>query len=177
MFNLTFPTLPCLTPWSLESLGTLLLADNTAPASAALATANQAYFFPFEIHEQVTAVKMFVMIGATAGVNVDVGIYDEAFNRLVSSGATAMGSINTLQIFDITDTVLPPGQYYMAISNSGTTGTVFLRSAADEIAQSCFPCLEMASAHALPATATPVKSTAGTPITAIVMGINFDGVI
>lgn len=170
--------LPLITPWSEEAVGptvTLGSASATPTASGAV-VANQAYYYPFRLDVGATARKMFVLIGAAPpGGNNDVGIYDDQFNRLVSSGAVAIGAASTLQEFDITDTELSPGFYWMAFSSSAAC-TVFRMSISDEGGSSMMLCYEQASAHVLPATATPIKSTAGSVIV-IVMGISFDTLI
>jgi hypothetical protein len=57
---------------------------------------------------------MLVLNGATASGNMDVGIYDYAGTRLVSSGSTAQSGTSAFQDFDITDTLLGPGIFYLA---------------------------------------------------------------
>jgi len=59
--------------------------------------------------------------------NVDVGIYDLSWNRLVSAGSTARSGASALQFADVTDTYLRPGRYYIAASNSGTTANNHVR--------------------------------------------------
>lgn len=175
------PPLLIVSPFSQESLGGHYGYQNMTlitPASGTV-TQNQAYFFPFRVDIGATAVKMACVIGATANGNIDVGIYDDGFNYLISSGATAQGTTNTLQEFNITDTYLPPGIYWMAVSLSSATGTVF-RSApsADEVAVSHLPCYQQASAHPLPTTsASPIISGEATPIIAVAMAVAFDTLI
>lgn len=175
--NLAAPNI--ISPFSPDSIGGILdvLNFSTAPASGTL-TQNQAYFFPFTLEQEATAKKMSCLIGGTANGNIDVGIYDEAFTYIISSGATGQGSTSTNQEFDITDTVLPPGFYWMAVSLSSATGTVFRLTAADEAALAQLPCFTQASAHPLPTTtATPVKSPDATVVIAIVMAVSFDTLI
>lgn len=174
-----FPAPNIISPYSHDSCGGMLnmLSFITAPASATL-TQNQAYYFPFWLEQEATAKKMAVQVGATSNGTVDAGIYDEQFNYVISSGATGQGSINAVQELDITDTVLPPGNYWMALSLSSATGTVFRLAASDEIAIPQAPCLTQASAHPLPTTvATPVKSPDSTTVYAINMAVAFDTLI
>lgn len=175
--NLAAPNI--ISPFNHDSVGGLLNMLNfiSAPASATLPQ-NVAHFFPFWLEVEAIAKKMAVLTGATANGNVDVGIYDEEFNYLISSGATAQGSTNTVQELDITDTTLPPGNYWMALSLSSATGTVFRLTAADEVAISQTPCLTQATAHPLPtSTATPVKSTSDPATIALAMAVAFDTLI
>lgn len=169
-----------ISPFSPESIGGHIAFQSLTtmtPASGTV-TQNQAYFFPFRLDVGATAVKMACVIGATANGNIDVGIYDDGFNYIISSGATAQGSTNTLQEFDITDTELPPGIYWMAVSLSSATGTVFRTNGADEISVSHLPCYQQASAHPLPTTsATPIISGESIPVFLVAMGVSFSTLI
>ena len=89
-------------------------------------TANRALFYPVTVQRPVIAQQMGVIVGTQSG-NIDVGIYDENGVRLVSSGSTVVGAAG-VQTFDITDTPLAPGVYYLAMAVSNTTAT-FNRSA------------------------------------------------
>lgn len=174
------PPMRVITPWSMESLGQQIHVNNpSAVVASTTLTQNQAYYFPFRLDIGATAVKMFALIGATANGNIDVGLYDSEFNYLISSGATAQGTINVLQEFDITDTYLPPGSYWMGLSLSSATGTVFaVTSLADEISVAAEPAYQQASAHPLPtSSATPVITTESLVFTAIAFGVSFDTLI
>lgn len=85
--------------------------------------------------------------GTTAGGNCDVGIYDHEGNRLVSSGATARGASNET-ICNITDTLLYPDIYYMAMAHDGTSNIVGFAPGVQR-ARLC-GVLQMASAYVLP---------------------------
>jgi hypothetical protein len=168
-----------ISPHSEDAYGAIATATAFAgaPASGVLVQ-NQAYFFPFTLERAAVAVKMCCLIGGTANGNIDVGLYDAEFNYLISSGATAQGSTSTLQEFDITDTTLPPGFYWMAVSLSSATGTVFRAVSTDESVFGHMAGLVQTSAHPLPtSTASPVKSTDATPAHSIVMGVSFDTLI
>ena len=84
---------------------------------------------------------------------IDVGIYTVDGGRLVSSGSVIQTDANSLQEFDITDTAIGPGLYYMAVSLDNTTNTLFRYSTNAQNAKG-FGLLQQASAHALPASAT-----------------------
>lgn len=86
--------------------------------------ANRALYMPFAVEETVTAYQMATEVSVQSG-NCDVGIYDENANRLVSTGSTAVGAAG-IQVFNITDTVLTPGTYFMAMSCDNVTAS-FLR--------------------------------------------------
>lgn len=100
---------------ALETLG------GGASASATWPTGNSAFYYPFKVRRPFNAVYMYVMNGAAVSGNVDLGIYDLAGNRLVSTGSTAHAGTSAIQTFNITDTLLYPGVYYMAMNCSNTT--------------------------------------------------------
>lgn len=171
------PPLPTITTASEEAYGVAYTWTGSGSPTSQTLTANQAYFQPFRIDVGMTAVKMCYVVGATAAGNVDLGIYDAEFNLLVSSGATAQGTINTLQELDITDTVLRPGSYWMAISASIGTATAFASPVVDETSVPALAMYMQATAHPLPTpTATPVKNTEGSP-RVVALAISFDTLI
>lgn len=93
--------------------------------SAGWGTANQALFIPFAMPSDETAKRMGYMKGDTITGNVDVGIYDSSGNRLVSSGSTAVSAnANEVQMFNISDTALVAGLYFMAIVFDSAASTV-----------------------------------------------------
>ena len=102
---------------------------------------------------------MWVVNGATASGNLDVGIYTEDGTRLVSIGSTAQSGTTALQFFNITDTFLSPGNYYMACAMDGTTGTTRRHSPALE---RCIAAglIKGATSFPLPATITFATMTA-----------------
>jgi len=125
---------------------------NTGLSAVAWPLANRALFLPFRLPMPAMATRMCVGIGATTG-NFDVGIYDRFGNRLVSSGSQTKPTASAEQIVDITDTYLQAGLYFMALAaNSADT---FARAAPTNVGMcKLIGMREMASAFALPATAT-----------------------
>lgn len=122
--------------------------------SAVWPTANTAIFVPFEVYSPVVITRLFVAIGAASSGNIDMGIYDLAGNRLVSAGSTAMGTLNLVQVFDVTDLVLAPGVYYLGCAVNNTTGTTSRFSAGTVQTNRVAGIQEVASAFPLPATVT-----------------------
>jgi hypothetical protein len=100
------------------------VAGCAAAVSAVWPAANTAIYIPFVVHQEMIAVKMGISNGATVSGNVDIGIYDDQQNRLVSKGSTAQSGVSAIQSFDITDTTLLPGIYFMALNMDNVTGTV-----------------------------------------------------
>jgi hypothetical protein len=133
-----------------------------AAASTAWPSANLAIFVPVRVPVPVTVCKLAVGAGATAAGNFDVGIYDSAGNKLVSSGATAKGS-STEHIIDVTDTVIGPGVYYLALAADGTNNYIMVTPAGTSPVPlqktRLYGIVAMATAYTLPATATFAAST------------------
>lgn len=141
--------------YSRESLGFALAAlTPSVSASAVFPSANLAIYIPFTVYETITIVKLSILNGAAVSGNVDVGIYDAGGAKIISTGSTAQSGTSAIQTFDITDTVLSPGLYYLAIAMDNTTGAIenVTVTAIDVEALGVF---QEASAFPLPSSATP----------------------
>jgi hypothetical protein len=159
---------PAYSPLELFAGGVLSTAtsqlglNQVAPASTAWPSANLAIFIPIRVPVPVTVYKMAIGAGATAAGNFDVGIYDSSGHKLVSSGATAKGS-STEHIIDVTDTVIGPGLYYLAMSADGTNNYMLVTPSGTSPVPlqktRLFGIVAMATAYTLPATATFAAST------------------
>lgn len=130
-----------------------LQAIGSLTAGAAVG-ANVAYAVPVALPFPVTAVKLWWRNGSSVAGNVDVGIYNSSFALLLSTGAVAQSGTAAVQAVDVTDTVLPAGLYYFALSAS---------SAAMEIQQivngqiNFTGAVNMTTAHPLPSTLVPTS--------------------
>lgn len=145
-------------PWSYQSLGVALFAMAQTPSSQNFVTASLAVYVPFWVPETVVVTQLGWFNGAAVAGNLDVGIYDEAGARLVSSGSTAQATTAALQAVDVTDTTLIRGSYYLALASDTSDATQKLYAVLPEagIPQS-LGLLQEASAFPLPATATFAK--------------------
>lgn len=138
----------------------------TAPTSGGFSAGNRALAFPFQVWQPITVVKLWIHVGNNDQTNtVDIGIYtsEATPRRLVSIGSTAMAADNTVQEFNITDTTLAPGRYYLAMSCSASSATlagVFQTTLSNVLGKSLGP-FQMASAHPLPSTLTPAAWSSG----------------
>jgi hypothetical protein len=164
--------------WSPGAMGAKMDGSAGLPlvptAASALFTQNRAYIFPFRLFDVAVPLKMMWMVGATANGNIDAGIYDSELNRVASTGATAQGTINTVQAVALSATPsLLPGDYFMAISGSSATGTLFRGTTTDELVMPGNMKYIMASAHVLPATITLTKDSDASPIWPL-LAIAFD---
>jgi len=153
------PTPPIICPGSQSMLAEFHTGYGSA-TTVVWPAANLAIFLPFTIGVITTFVKLFYSATASSG-NVDMGIYDDQGNRLVSMGSTAMALTNLTQILDITDTTLLPGSYYLAMAcSTNVTATfrawVWQGAGSNTAARGQY---EMATALPLPATATFASTT------------------
>lgn len=133
-------------------------------SSSAWPANNLAIYVPFRLSTFETVYQLLFYVGATSGGNIDVAVYDAALRRIIAAGTTAMSAtINTVQELNVTDTVLPPGEYLLGAACSSTSGTAFRLSVADEFGLCQRPIYEEAlGGLPLPATATPVFMTQAT---------------
>lgn len=127
------PTSVMVSPFSYEgpfSDATRRPANVAGHSSTAWGTANTlALFFPVMCETPFTIVKFWTHNGATASGNVDVGLYSDAFVRLLSTTPVAQTGTSVLQDLDVTDTRFPAGRYYIALSLTSATGTILSAAA------------------------------------------------
>lgn len=122
-----------ITSWGFNSMVGDTMAPFRLPPTLAGAwpANNRALYIPFTVESPITAYQLAMYNGAVAG-NVDAGLYSYSTGttatRLVSVGSTGMAGANVLQVFDITDTALLPGMYFMAFVASTITTATFFRS-------------------------------------------------
>lgn len=135
------------------------LGGGATPASATFPAANDAIFVPVTIEQTVLIKRLFSLNGATASGNIDVGIYSDSGGRIVSAGSTAQAGTSIPQFFDITDIVITPGRYYLAVAMNNTTGTLFRASTGIAKLQA-MGLAKQATAFALPTSATFATVTA-----------------
>jgi hypothetical protein len=92
--------------------------------------------------------------GTSLATNIDAGIYDLSGTRLVSIGSVIHSGTSTIQIFDITDTYLLPGLYYLGVAVSNTSGTLAGFNASAAVDATPMGLYQQAGAFPLPATAS-----------------------
>lgn len=139
-------------PLSLGPVSRKIVGAGSSPGSTAWPAANRAILIPFRIPRIVTAYQMIVACGATAGGNFDCGIYDMFGNLLVSGGTTARSPSSEV-IVNITDTVLGPGRYYMALS-ADSTDTFIATAPAQAALVKAVGIRQASAAFVLPSTVT-----------------------
>jgi hypothetical protein len=130
--------------------------------SGAWLVANLAIYVPLVIRQMHVARRLWWVNGATvsATYNVDVGLYLDAGQKpgakIVSAGSTAQGTASEIQFVDITDTSVPVGIVWIAMSCSSTSATFHRQSVTGGATDAAIGFQE-AGAVPLPATATPVE--------------------
>lgn len=129
------------------------LASYGATISGVTWTASRAFYCPIRLTRAITVAQLAMYNGATVSGNVDIGIYNSAGTRQVSAGSTAHSGASALQVFDVTNTTIGPGLFYLAFAISNVTGTVFGYTG-DAPRFRLMGCYGEASAMPLPATAT-----------------------
>lgn len=138
-----------------QLIGSEILAylGSAEATTGAWPVTNTAIFIPWPLSSPFLAAKMYVLNGGTVSGNIDVGIYDSQGNLIVSKGSTAQSGTSAIQTFDITDTTLNPGLYYLAVAMDNTTG-IINHWVPTAINARMSGVLMAASSFALPATVT-----------------------
>lgn len=156
------PPLPLTGTWSHEMLGvwlTGLLASGSnnlqQQASAVYPAANRILYMPFGLAMPVTILKLWCYNGAAVSGNLNMGIYDVTGKLIVEIGSTVHSGVNVLQVFDIADTKIGPGDFYLAIICDNVTSAFFrIAPAQAGFCQAMGMLQEAGSGAVLPATAT-----------------------
>lgn len=125
----------------------------TPYTTAAWPVANTAFFVPVMLNHLLIT-QFFVQNGSAVSGNIDVGLYTMDGTRIVSSGSTAHAGGSTNQLFNITDTLVGPGMFYLALALDNITGAINRGPMPTSVPPGVLGICEMASAFPLPAVAT-----------------------
>lgn len=142
----------------------LWFSRTSSAGSAAYPAANRALFAPVYVHNPITVSKIVAHNGAAVSGNIDVGIYipneDDPITatRLVSSGTTAQTGTSVRQVFDITDTSLGRGTYYLAVAMDNTTGALLFATNGNAFTCAITGCMAAETSFVLPATVTLITT-------------------
>ncbi|KKN74335.1 hypothetical protein LCGC14_0391360 [marine sediment metagenome] len=131
-------------------------------------TTNMGVYTPVSVNRARTIKKLYYYNGATVGSdNVDVGVYAADGDglpgaRMVSIGPTATAGASAWQAFDIADTDLAPGLYYLAAVQDGVTDKATSLASTLIIAESRRHSIfeQAIGSGTLPSTASPAIITA-----------------
>lgn len=150
--------LPLIGTWSkygpMGSGGNMFMSSNW--------TAQLAVYVPMRFSVAIPVKKLWWVNGSNVTGNIDVGIYDSAGNKLVSTGAIAGGTASQIGSADVTDLILPPGEYFFAgwQSSTGRFGGVAFIGGTNHM-QITGVRTQASLASGLPSSATMVSPTAG----------------
>lgn len=125
-------------------------------------SANRALFAQIVVEEACTVTQMAVLNAATVAGNLSLGIFNQQMARLNASNA-AMAGATTIQVIDITDTLLTPGVYYLAMSSDSATAT-FNRAQLNGVVLRAAGGAQMDTAYPLPATLTVANPSSYLPV-------------
>lgn len=141
---------------SVDSNGPIL--TSIAASAVVWSAANRALFVPVRIPFPVTVRQMMANIGAAGTATIDVGIYTTDGVRLVSAGSTTTTA--GIMLFNVTDTPVGSGTYYLAMSASTiTTLTITGKALGTGQRSELYGLAQMETAHPLPATAVLALTT------------------
>lgn len=163
------------TPGSPEFGSAGIIRQTGATATGAWFSANDPLAVPFALANGGVVGALGWINGSSAGDNVDVGIYDTAWNRLVSTGSIVGSGSNLWQYQDVTDVAIPPGRYYLVMARSTTTTNRqgFYATTASALVMSYMGCQDSATdAFPLPNPLTNMAAAA-TATRIPVMGMMF----
>lgn len=134
---------------------------------AAWPAANKAIYVPVRVPSRCLVRKLWYGAYTGNAGNIDIGIYDAAGTRLVSSGSTAKvaSGSGTEAVIDTTDTTIGPGLHYMALACSNNTDSFIVKTSAVAPLPAAMGVLtEALGSVTLPATATWVQDYSNTTV-------------
>lgn len=130
------------------------------PGNAAWPAANRGIAVPLFLPAPAIVNRFMYVIGTTGAVNVDIGIYRRDLTKIITTGSTAVAGSNACTFINVTDTLLAPGHYWMAMSCDSTTTTTFNRIAPGQLGSlELSGCKRLSTSFPLPDPIAPVAIT------------------
>jgi len=123
-------------------------------AVPAWGTQYRAIYVPVGVPRRCIVLELGFVNASTGAGNVDVGIYNSAGVRLVSTGTQAKGTTTSIWTYNVTDTTIGPGLYYIALNLDTATDTVYGTTATAPTPMARGLLTETLGSITLPATAT-----------------------
>ena len=114
---------------SIDNLTAGWMAPQSAPGAYSWGTANRAIYVPVRVSRVCVVKEMGPVFNTASAANqFDIGLYDAAGTRLVSTGARNVQDFGGSAVSgaDVTDTTLQPGLYYIGLNHSSATGDQLL---------------------------------------------------
>lgn len=151
-----FPPSGGLTPSATISTLSMFANGHLGPAVGGTVwpAVNLAMFIPIRVPVPLLVRQLAVANGVLPTGNTDVGLYDEHGVRLVSTGSVATSGSSVVQVFDVTDTWIGPGVFYLALVRDDVNGDVQAVQLSNAARLEQLGVAEMGAAMPLPATAT-----------------------
>jgi hypothetical protein len=97
------------------------IVGNSPSLITSWGTNNLARFVPLTLERPILVKRLFCLNGSSVTGNVDMGIYSYDGGQIIAKGSTAHTGTSVFQFFDITDTWLSPGKYYLGVACSVST--------------------------------------------------------
>ena len=113
------------TPWSHDALGVDIQATGFSVNGNITWIANLATYVPFILARPKLIAQFFWVNGTSVAGNTDVGVYNEGLTKVLSTGSTANSGTTTVQAVNVTDTLLQPGRYWLALASDSSTHIYF----------------------------------------------------
>jgi hypothetical protein len=128
-------------------------------ASAVWPTDDSAIFIPFRLSLPQTLTMIGWRNGTAVSGNVDAGVYTGT-TKIISTGATAQAGTSAVQSVAVTDTILGPGEYLMALCCDNTTAAFSRYAPAQAVFLRFMGIRRQTGITTLPATTSLVSATA-----------------
>lgn len=157
MLNMPYSPRAYSTMRVISSIGqwSAVLATGQNPSSAVFPTAKKVLYCPIRLMQPVLVQQLYINNGAAVSGNVEVGLYSYDGKKIVSSGSAAQSGVGVPQLFNITDTQIGAGVFYIAVSLDNTTGAFSRISLVSLPVAVCLDyATETTGSFGLPATAT-----------------------
>jgi hypothetical protein len=116
--------------------------------------ANYAVYHPLQIPWPYPMKRLWLYNGGTPNGNFDLGIFSADGAKLISTGSFVQAGSNQMQ-FANAAFLIPPGRYYLGISNSSGSGQIFITSNFSNDQGKLAGILKETPAFPLPAVMTP----------------------
>jgi hypothetical protein len=123
--------------------------------------ANRALLIPFSIDTEGLISTVAIANGAAVSGNIDVGIYNAEFQRLVSVGGIRQRGINTTQALALPQLLLTAGAYWLAFVLDNLVGTIMCMTGLASPQAQQIGIVEASAAYPLPARLTPSTPSMG----------------
>ena len=138
---------------SIDTVADSWLPDIVTVSTGVWPSANLAIYVPIAVPSRVVVRKLWFGSFTTGTGNVDMALYDAAGVAVVTATNAAKVAAQQEQVFDVTDTTVGPGLYYIGLSSDSATDT-FYRVVHLAPLPAAYGVLTEASAYPLPSTAT-----------------------